>query len=83
LENKKLNILDALTFLSENDNVSKKGFYRWFLELPDNEEGERQGMIIISILIQTNMVDEELKLTKEGIELLENPSKYGYLLKRN
>ena len=34
------NIIDALTFLSENEGaVTKKGFYRWFMELPDNKEG--------------------------------------------
>lgn len=79
MENKELNILDALTFLSENEGVTRKGFYRWFMELPDSKDGERQGMIIINFLIQTKMVDQDLKLTKDGKEMLENPNRYAYL----
>ena len=77
-------IIDALTFLSENEGaVSKKGFYRWFMELPDNQQGEDKGIFVINFLIHIKLIDEELKLTDLGRETLENPSRYAWLFKKS
>ena len=78
------NIIDALTFLSENEGaVTKKGFYRWFMELPDNKAGEDKGMFVINFLIHINLMHEDLKLTDLGRETLENPSRNAWVIKKS
>ncbi|WP_462248944.1 hypothetical protein [Ekhidna sp.] len=77
------NIVDALIFLSENEGVvSEKGFYRWFMELPDNEKGEEKGMLVINFLIGLKLIDEDLNLTELGKVTLENPSKNAWLVEK-
>lgn len=77
---KSLNVQDALSFLSENEGVGKKGFYK-FMDLPDSEEGERKGKIIIEIMMKCKLIDDSLKLTDDGEVMLKDPKKYAYLFK--